>query len=175
MWDKVPIKECWARTGRRPIGSKLVDVNKGDRANPDVRSRLVAQEVATYRDDHFFAAAPPLEALRLLLSRTATGRRHGRGGKKVMLVDARKAHLHAEVDREIYVCLPPEEHEEVFCARLRRCLYGTRDAPARWEDYYSAVLARLGFQRGLGSFCCCRHGSRDLCIVVHGDDFIFSG
>ena len=52
--------------GRRPLGTRWVDVNKGDKHSPDVRCRLVAKEVNTYREDAFVAATPSLEALRLL-------------------------------------------------------------------------------------------------------------
>ena len=30
VWEEAPVSECWRRTGRRPIGTPWVDVNKGD-------------------------------------------------------------------------------------------------------------------------------------------------
>ena len=30
VYHKVPIKECWERTGKNPIGTRWVDVDKGD-------------------------------------------------------------------------------------------------------------------------------------------------
>ena len=45
MYEKVPIEECWANTGKDQIGTRWVDVNKGDDVNPEYRSRLVAQEI----------------------------------------------------------------------------------------------------------------------------------
>ena len=41
-----PHDEARARTGKPPITVKWVDVNKGDDASPDYRSRLVAREKA---------------------------------------------------------------------------------------------------------------------------------
>ena len=35
--------------------------------NPDYRSRLVAKEINTHKDDDLYAATPPIEALRVLL------------------------------------------------------------------------------------------------------------
>ena len=67
----------------------------------DGRCRLVDKE------DAFFAATPPLEALRLLLSHVATGRKGKVRGRKVMILDAEKPHLHAFAEREVYVELPP--------------------------------------------------------------------
>ena len=56
------------RGGRKPIQTRRVDVKKGDAQTPDVRCRLVAKDFAAQRDASSFAATPPLEALRLLLS-----------------------------------------------------------------------------------------------------------
>ena len=38
-------------TGKKPIVVRWVDINKGDDLNPDYRSRLVAKEINTYKDD----------------------------------------------------------------------------------------------------------------------------
>ena len=39
MYEKVPIQKGWANTGKDPIGIRWGDVNKGDDANPEYRSR----------------------------------------------------------------------------------------------------------------------------------------
>ena len=70
--------------------------------NPNIRCRWVACEVATYKDDSMFASTPPLEAIRFLLSDVAT-RVKGEAQKKILLIDVKKAHLHASAVREIYV------------------------------------------------------------------------
>ncbi|MFM7988410.1 MAG: hypothetical protein ACKPKO_54770, partial [Candidatus Fonsibacter sp.] len=102
VWEVRPIKECIQRTGKKPIGGRWVDHNKGDADNPTARSRYVAKDIAYWRDDSMFAATPPLEAVRLLLSDLATGQRGGlqgsrRGSRKALLIDVRKARLHAYV------------------------------------------------------------------------------
>ena len=135
VWDEVPVAKAWQVTGKGPLGGRWVDVNKGDATTPNVRCRYVAKEIAFWKSDDFFAATPPLEALRMLISRAATGRTTSAGGRKIMVIDARKAHLHAMTERDVFVELPPEIRKPGVCARLRRCLYGTRDAPARWEVF----------------------------------------
>ena len=50
----------------------MIDINKGDGENPNVRCRLVRNEFRTGPDDVLFASTPPLEALRLVISRAAT-------------------------------------------------------------------------------------------------------
>ena len=79
VWDVVPVAEAWRVTGRKPIGGRWVCTNKGDRQSPDVRARWCAKEVATYKSDAFFAATPPLEAMRLILSEAASRGRQGAG------------------------------------------------------------------------------------------------
>ena len=44
------------RTGRRPIGTRWVDVNAGDAHSPEIRCWFVAQGVNTFKEDVFFAA-----------------------------------------------------------------------------------------------------------------------
>ena len=70
--------------------------------------RLVAQEVNTYRGDVFFAATPSVEALRLLFSHVATNCVGSHGGRNFIVLDARKAHLHAFAEREVYMELSTE-------------------------------------------------------------------
>ena len=48
--------------GKDPIGTRWIDVNKGDDDNPEYRSRLVAQEIKRDNREDLFAATPPLEA-----------------------------------------------------------------------------------------------------------------
>ena len=43
VYEKLPMKECWEKTGKAPIGVRWVDVNKGDNAKRNYRSRLVAK------------------------------------------------------------------------------------------------------------------------------------
>ena len=49
-----------------------IDTNQGDAEHPNVRCRLVGKEFRTGPDDALFASTPPLEALRLIISRAAT-------------------------------------------------------------------------------------------------------
>ena len=64
----LPIQEAWDVTGKGPISSRWIDLDKGDLNKPNYRSRLVIQEVRHSGIDAMFAATPPLESLRFLLS-----------------------------------------------------------------------------------------------------------
>ena len=59
-------------TGGRLITVKWLDTNKGDKDNPNYRSRLVGREYNEGRDDTLYASTPPLEALRMIVSTAST-------------------------------------------------------------------------------------------------------
>ena len=77
----IDIKDALNDPDGKLVGCRWVNCNKGDLSDPDVRCRLVAQEV-NHGDgpaDAFYAATPPLEAKRLLFSQWAKERkRHGK-------------------------------------------------------------------------------------------------
>ena len=65
-YDKVPLEECHRVTGKGPIGSRWIDINKGDDLKPEYRSIFVAKEINRSPSDEMFAATPPLEAKKFL-------------------------------------------------------------------------------------------------------------
>eukprot|EP00974_Lingulodinium_polyedra_P077843 7535890-Lingulodinium_polyedra.AAC.1 len=75
-------KKVWRRTkrseaqrlGYKVVRTRWIDINKGDTANPNYRSRLVAKEFNNGEEDGLFASTPPLGALRLLISQVASRR-----------------------------------------------------------------------------------------------------
>ena len=54
-------------------------------------------------------------------------------------------------------------------------MYGTRDAAKNWSEEYSKCLTSAGFDRGIANPCLFKHKSKDIQIVVHGDDFMAAG
>ena len=82
LWEVIPIPP-----GVRPVSVRWVDVVKSDGST---RSRLVARDFRGNdrgRDD-LFAATPPLEAFRMVLSRAAT-ETPTRERRKVVFIDAK--------------------------------------------------------------------------------------
>lgn len=71
VYDIVP-ESGQTETGGKIIGTMCVDVNKGETVNLNCTSRLVGREFNVGRDDSVYAATPPLEALRMVLSNAAT-------------------------------------------------------------------------------------------------------
>jgi hypothetical protein len=172
VWTIVPTSECHNTTGRGPIGTRWVDVNKGDTKAPDVRSRLVAQEFKDSPSLEMFAGTPPWEAKKILFSIMAS--RPHKNGKdlKVGLIDVKKAYLYAKSRKPTYIKLPEEFGAPPgMCGKLNVSLYGTRDAASNWEREYTETFQNMGLKQGLSSPCIFRSEEEDITVVVHGDDF----
>jgi hypothetical protein len=171
--------EAWARTGRAPISTKWVDTDKTHgTGEPVVRSRWVARDFKDPCDkdrEDLFSATPPLEMLRLVLSRQATIRPDGLA-RKTMYLDIKKAHLAPLCQQDVYVDLPEEANvNEDECGKLIHWLYGCRPAAQAWEEHYSALLVKHGFKRLKAVPVMFVHSERDMVGVVHGDDFVWEG
>ena len=115
LYDVVSNSECWEKTGKPPISTKWVRVNKGTQEAPDIRCRLVARDFKPKGEkdrSEIFAAMPPLESKKLLfqqaMSQNARNRSRGEDGLKIMLIDVKKAHLNGFVgeDEFAYIELP---------------------------------------------------------------------
>ena len=137
----------------------------------------MAQEVNTgTAQDEFYAATPPLEAKRVLLSRWAKEQYQGKEKLKLHYLDVRKAYFNGVPTRDLYVKLPPELGlGRQVVGKLQKCMYGTRDAGAIWEWTYTQALLKMGFVQGKSNPCCFKHPKWRLALVVHGDDFTCLG
>ena len=173
MMEKMPVCRRLGDGEQAPdrvIPTKWVLTNKDDAQNVEVRARLVACEAkgAASSEPTLFAATPPLEALRCLVSWAAADRT-----RVLDFVDMRRAHLDGSARRDLYVRLPTEAGGGV--AKLERCHYGTRDAAACWEACFAEAMEKLVFEQGRSSHCFFRHAGRDVTTFVHGDDFATAG
>ena len=189
VWIKVPLGRARQATGRPPITVRWVDVNKGDDANPNYRSRLVARQLKAMdkSGDTFFAPAPPIEALRTVLSLAMTRIGDHQPNwdpssatrTQISFVDVSRAYFNAKIDQDAaptFVNLPPEDPKcSDHCAQLLRHMYGTRMAADGWQEEYSTLLIRLGFTQGISCPNVFYHGARRITCSVHGDDFTSSG
>eukprot|EP00971_Amphidinium_carterae_P000222 4733-Amphidinium_carterae.2 len=158
-YEVVPIEQSYTAMGRAPLPVGWVDVNKGDEKHPKIRSRLVVKE--TRRNSPLqdaaaiFSSTPPFESLRFLASLAMTRQPDGaRVDKTLLFIDITRAHPHCHVTRELYIALPSEDPASTSgksCGRLKRCLYGTRDAGRSFELFvYEVMTERLGIPRMQG-------------------------
>ena len=102
-------------------------VNKCDNDSPNVRCRIVAKDFSIDKRPDLFAATPPLEYLRYLVSRCASSQL-GPNKTKLMLQDVKKAYFYAPATRDVYVELQPERAQLGMCAKSTSLFMG-RDTP----------------------------------------------
>ena len=87
------------------IATKWLEVNKGGETNVDIRTRLVRCEFAYEKRDDIFAATPPLESLRVMISLRASRRNRKSPADNfiIMTNDVRRAYCCAPATRPIYI------------------------------------------------------------------------
>ena len=157
VYEKVPRAQAWAKR-QQVIGTRWIDINKGDEIHPDYRSRLVAKQFKNKLEgsaEQMFAATPPTEILRVLLSRATSGvGRYNDNKKCIMSNDVKRAYFYAPVRSDIYVEIPEEDKSEEdkgkdLVGRLRLSMYGTREAAAAWQDKIREVMLSNEFQQSM--------------------------
>ena len=129
IWSEVATRMSWETTGKGPVSVRWVGTNKGGEGAMEVRCRLVARDFKGKdkdRDD-LFAATPPLEAKRMLLSRAATRKTVGQTGlRKLLFIDAKKAHLNPRCMQDVFIELPEEAGCGLgFCGDSNFCFTGS--------------------------------------------------
>ena len=95
-----------------------------------------------------------------------------------MLLDFKRAFLYGEVERELFIRLPPEDERAEggeYVGVLKKAMYGTRDAPAVWQRLVRKVMLQLGFHASRTAACVYVHRTRGLQVVAHADDFLVTG
>ena len=164
------------------IGVRWVDVNKGTKEVPKVRSRLVGQEFAHgERRDDLYAPTPPQAAARFLLSTCAGQGKRGPGQKSILLLDIKKAFPYGKISRNVYIERPVEDPMSEgggwwhLVGKLDKAMYGTRDAPAEWQAELERAMIKLGFRPVVSTPCLYCHSLLDVRVVGHVDDLICVG
>ena len=176
VWVKIPRHEA-IRRGWKIIRTRWIDINKGDKLIPLHRSRFVGKEFNDGDGEGLFAATPPLEAVKVLVSDAATDKSQN---KIMMINDVARAFFEAPMTRKLCIELPEEDLEEGergqnLVGLLLMSLYGTRDAAANFQEVVRKTMCDSGFVRGKYNPATYWHPARKIKSLVHGDDFISTG
>jgi hypothetical protein len=124
--------------------------------------------------DDAFAPVAQMELVRVLLALAA------QEGWRVHHMDVKSAFLYGDHKEEVYVQQPPgyivaREKGKVY--RLRKALYGLRQALRAWNAKLDATLKEMGFQQSAHEAAMYRQGSgRSILLIgVYVDDLIITG
>jgi hypothetical protein len=166
--------------GHRAIGLKWVYKVKKDPEGNVIKhkARLVAKGYAQREGVDFeevFAPVARIETVRLLIA-LAT-----RSGWKVHHMDVKSAFLNGDLSEEVYVQQPPSfvvENGSGKVLKLRKALYGLRQAPRAWNARLDKELVKLGFVRNPLEHAVYRRSDQNgnfLVVGVYVDDLIITG
>ena len=174
VFEESSAEECWRDTGKAPTSTRWVDVKKTlDDGVEIVRSRLVGRDFKMKGGDkpeHSFAATSPREAKKLLFKMSMVNPKKGKLETKLMFIDVRKAHFTPVCNEKVFVELPDGR-----VVRMKKWLYGMRKAASSWEELYTEKFVEKGFQPGSSCPVVFFNKETAVRVVVHGDDFSFSG
>ena len=176
VYEKVPRKMA-EELGAKVVTTRWLDINKGDEAKPNYRSRLVGREIKTDKRLDLFAATPPLESLKVVTSICASNQQRS-NPYRILSIDIKRAYFCAPATRPVFIEIPVEDYEEGDEGRIGKLnvsLYGTRDAAQNWTKEYTEFLSSQGFRAGVASPCNFVNEKRELFLTVHGDDFTITG
>lgn len=160
----------------KPITSKMVFRIKHD-ANGNIKChkiRIVARgftqvEGVDYKE--VWAPVANLESIRIILALAV------KYNLELDQMDVATAYLNGELEEEIYM-MPPDGVKILpgHCWRLKRSLYGLKQAGRTWNLTLDKKLRGLSFSRLNAETCLyvCRQGDRVCFLVVYVDDFLLA-
>ena len=100
-------------------------------------------------------------------------------GWELRQMDVCNAFLHGDLEEEVYMKLPPGYSTSVpgQVCRLRKSLYGLRQAPRQWFAKLSSALRKFGFTQSYAdsSLFSYQYGDVSLHVLVDVDDLIIAG
>lgn len=168
--------ETWTEVSRDsvPRGKRVLPVRwvfkvKRDASGKVARykARVVVKGFAQRPGSDFeetFAPVMAQRSLRVLLSLAAAQ------DLEIRQADVVTAFLHAPVEEELYIELPPGYGKPGMVARLNKAVYGLRQGPHVWNKALDKSLKRLSFRRSQVDPCIYVRGKLILGIFV--DDIV---
>ena len=159
--------------GRRVIKSKWVFKVKSDQQGNFLsrKTRLVAKGFTEIPGVDYFEVFHPVGkgiTFRLLCAKAACK------GLTLYHVDIKGAFLHATLQEEIYMQLPQgagfEENGKPCTVKLRKSLYGLKQAGRDWYMAHTQVLLSIGFQQSRVDPCLFHHPDKLLWVHMYVDD-----
>jgi Reverse transcriptase (RNA-dependent DNA polymerase) len=86
--------------------------------------------------------------------------------------DVANAFVNAEVQEEIYMRMPQGYRTPDILLRLKKALYGLRQAPLLWQKHFTETLRRIGFERVPHEPCC--YLKNGVIVFFYVDDIVIA-
>lgn len=158
---------------KKAIGCKWVFKRKTENNSIRYKARLVAKGFnQRFGEDYDEVFAPVARAstIRLLLSMAGKMKLH------VRQLDVKTAFLNGKLEEEIYMIQPEGFKIGNQMLRLRKSLYGLKQAARSWNLMLKECLEKVGFEQSDADDCFFKkiEGKHVCFVVVHVDDMLFA-
>ncbi|UYV80232.1 K02A2.6-like, partial [Cordylochernes scorpioides] len=163
-WDFVNTEEV---KGKKILSSRWIFKIKD---GGHYKARLVARgnEQKGLDFDETFSPVVSTISLRMLLSLSV------KKNLKFKTFDVKTAFLYGYLDEEIFMYLP-EGYEDNKICRLKKALYGLRQAPSKWNKRFEAFLKTKGLVKSKLENCIFKNQNGSLILALYVDDGMLFG
>jgi hypothetical protein len=161
-WEEIARSQVPA--GKQILRGKWVYTIKG---NGRYKARWVVKGCAQrpgFDYDETYAAVSRSSSWRVLLAMAALK------GWKIRQADITTAFLYGPIDHEIYAELPEGFEQDGKVCKLKKSIYGLKQAPKIWWETLSSKLVDMGFRQLAADPCVYTDGK--VIIDVHVDDLL---
>ena len=164
----------WQNTGSLQWTQNGSTQTKRSRESPCRSDRECVREFESDDRPDMYARAPPLEALKAIISVAA----NNTNTFSIMHIDVSRAYFHAKAQRPVLIWLPVEDRMGADAGKvglMKKSMYGTRGAARNWERDWQGHVQKWGFQLGLSSKNLLHHKEDRVPGLTHGDEFVLTG
>jgi hypothetical protein len=173
VWDLVELPE-----GKNAIGSKFVFRTKYDAQGKVIKRkvRLVAQGFTQQYGVNYLETYAPVARFSSIRAILAMVAHHD---WELDQMDVKTAYLNGVLEEEVYMKQPPgfaEPGKEHLVCKLKKSIYGLKQAGRVWNQRIDTVLKKLGFQPLFSDTCVYvyRRGSLIVINSLYVDDLLLA-
>ncbi|MBW0517036.1 hypothetical protein O181_056751 [Austropuccinia psidii MF-1] len=167
VWEEVPIKDTM-----RLVGTTWVFKTKRNDQNQiiEYKARLCAQGFSQIQGSDYsktFAPTGRLNSLRTLISFSVSK------NLNFEQLDIKSAFLNAPLEEEVYLSIPQglDSDKKQKCLKLKRAIYGLKQAPLAWYKRLLSWLISIGFKISKSDSCVFfSEGSELIWLFLHVDN-----
>jgi len=180
--DALNLNQTWdivvSPSNVKPIGCKWVYKikRKADGSIERYKARLVAKGFSQIEGIDYMETFSPvvkMTTIHVVLALASVNRWH------LQQLDVSNAFLHGDLTEDVYMTIPPgiQGYPCSHCCKLRKSLYGLKQASRRWYEKLHLLLLSCGYQQAQAdhSLFIKNHGIDFTALIIYVDDIVLAG